>query len=193
MISSILRGTVVTSSDPLGLERVKVVVPQATGRVAMWADPLQRDAGARPVAGSAVWVLYESGDPALPVYVAGSAWSAWIAVPQEWVASGWNAYTAGYRVGPAGQVEFHGELSTPSADTTTTLANGFSAMAPPAALWPVQSPASCPIVIMPGGPDSSACAVARVTQSLVAVYGGPWSYTGTSYLGLTGLRYNAAY
>lgn len=190
---TILRGSVLTSADPLGLGRVKVQVPQATGTAALWADPLQPAAAPAPAAGSAVWVLFESGDPALPVYVPSTAFTDWTDVPSSWLAAPWTPGSAAYRLGPGGEIQFQGELVTPDETSSTALANGFTLMTLPAAFWPVQNPASCPVAILPGGGSASVPAVARVFSGTVTILGssGGWSFTGYCYVSLFGLRYAA--
>lgn len=190
MIPSILRGTVVTAADPLNLERVKVTVPQATGPAAVWASPLQRGAATPPAPGSAVWVLYESGEVSLPVYVPAAGWSTWTPIPSGWVAAGWNAYTAQYRLGPAGAVQYQGELDTPNAGSSTTINNGSSVLTLPAALQAALT-SSIPVGLLPGGITGTTFAVLRVSGANVSVYGGPWTYTGVTYLSLAALTYAA--
>ena len=190
MTGSALRGTVLTAADPLGQGRVKVQVPQATGTAGIWAAALQRDGSAAPAPGATVWVVHESGDPGLPVYIPTSAWGPWTPVPASWLASPWLPYTAAYRLGPGGGGVFQGEVNSPAVTSATTLANGFTLMALPAALGPAQNPVSCAVVVMPGGASASVASVARVFDGSVLMYGGPWTYSsGVGYVGLSGLRY----
>lgn len=187
---AVLRGTVVTAADPAGSGRVKVQVPQATGSAALWANPLIGSGAAVPAPGSTVWVLHESGDAGLPVYIPTRAWGPWTGVPASWVASGWSAYTAAYRLGPGGEVQFQGELSTPSVSSSTTILNGLTLLTLPGSFTALRDPASCAVVVMPGGVSSSVAAVARVTGVSVELYGGPWTYSsGPAYVSLFGLRY----
>jgi hypothetical protein len=187
----VLRGTVLTAADPLGLGRVKLQVPQATGTAGLWAAPLLNGSGPLPAPGSIVWVLHESGDPGLPVYLPVEAWGPWTPVPASWVtATGWQAHTAAYRLGPGGLVQFQGEANTPAVTTSTTISNGFQLLTLPATLQPEQSPASLAVVMLPGGASASVAAVARVSGTSVLIYGGPWTYSsGSAYVSLFGLQY----
>jgi hypothetical protein len=188
MTPTILRATVLTVTDPQGLGRVKVQVPQATGTASLWAYPLQDAGAAVPAPGSAVWVLFESGNPALPVYIPPAAYGPWTPVPSGWLAAGWNSYTAKYRFAPGAMVQYLGELNTPSAGTSTTINNGTPVMTLPAALQPALT-SSIPVGLLPGGPSNTTAAVLRVNGASLTLYGGPWTYTGTTYLSLAALTY----
>lgn len=185
---TILRGSVLTTADPLGLGRVKVQVPQATGTGALWADPIQTGGAVEPVAGTAVWVMFESGNPGLPVYIPSASWGPWTAVPSSWLGGIWLPYTACYRLGPANQVQFQGELNTPSEASSTTIGNGSNVMTIPAAIQPNLT-SSIPVGILPGGAGGTTYAVLRVNGASVSVYGGPWTFTGTTYMSLAALTY----
>lgn len=188
MNGSVLRASVITAVDPLGLGRVKVQVPQSTGTAGIWASPLT--AGAAPVPGSAVWVLHEGGDPGLPVYVPAEAWGPWTAVPDAWMSSGWSADSAAYRLGPDGEVAFQGQVSTPVVSTSTTLVNSLSLMSLPAALLSPISPLACILVLTPGSVAAATWAVAYLADGGLSLYGGPWTYSsGAASVSLLGLRY----
>jgi hypothetical protein len=66
------RGTVVSNKDPLGKRRLKVAVPALTGNTpSNWAWPLE-DAAIKtkpPAVNQGVWVMFENGDPAYPIWV----------------------------------------------------------------------------------------------------------------------------
>lgn len=189
-LGTVLRGTVVTAADPANLGRVKVQVPQATGTAALWANPLSGGGSAVPAPGATVWVLHESGEAGFPVYLPTQAWGPWTPVPASWVASGWSAYTASYRLGPGSVVEFQGEAKTPAVSSSTTLANGLQLLAIPSALQAERDPVSSPVVMIAGGMAAAVAAIARVTGASVSVYGGPWTYSsGSAYVALFGLRY----
>jgi len=65
------RGTCLDNMDPMARGRVRVRVPEALGdRDSAWALPcraLGAPGGAPPAVGSAVWVMFEAGDPNRPV------------------------------------------------------------------------------------------------------------------------------
>lgn len=65
------RGTVVSNKDPLNKRRIKVVVPTVTGNNATnWAWPFETASikVAPPAVNQGVWVMFENGDPAYPVW-----------------------------------------------------------------------------------------------------------------------------
>ncbi len=72
------RGTIVDNNDPLGLGRVRVLVPDVLGgTVSGWALPSSPYAGSgvglfalSPI-GANVWVEFEEGDPDRPVWAGG--------------------------------------------------------------------------------------------------------------------------
>lgn len=68
-ISGLNQGRVISTTDPLGQGRVRLQVPQVSGRaVSGWAPPVQ--AGGRlPAVGEIVWVAYQGGDESYPAYV----------------------------------------------------------------------------------------------------------------------------
>lgn len=81
------RGEVVDVDDPKGVGRVRVRVPQVLSDVdSGWALPAFPATGqgagmfAVPPVGAGVWVEFEDGDPARPVWVGG--WFAEGAVPE---------------------------------------------------------------------------------------------------------------
>ena len=70
----IYRATVTENADPLGMHRLRVQVPDITGDQAVWAAaclPSGRidDTPSTPSIGDEVWVAFEAGDPALPVWM----------------------------------------------------------------------------------------------------------------------------
>lgn len=72
MSAEIYQAHVVSAADPLGLGRIKVVVPQVSGpAVSPWAAPTVRVKGPAPAPGTTVWVSLDTGDPAKPVYHTG--------------------------------------------------------------------------------------------------------------------------
>lgn len=72
------RGTVHSNADPLMLGRLQVSVPEVAGASDLsWANPCVAFAGsgkgpfALPPTGSNVWVMFEKGNPADPVWMGG--------------------------------------------------------------------------------------------------------------------------
>lgn len=73
----IYRGQCVDTADPDGLGRIRAVVPQVLGEaVSNWASPcwslgeLWVNAADRlPAYGTAVWVMFESGETSKPVWM----------------------------------------------------------------------------------------------------------------------------
>jgi uncharacterized protein involved in type VI secretion and phage assembly len=71
------RGEVTDNQDPLGQGRIQVRVPAILGERLLWAMPCVPYAGpdigflALPPAGAKVWVEFEQGDRAHPVWVGG--------------------------------------------------------------------------------------------------------------------------
>jgi uncharacterized protein involved in type VI secretion and phage assembly len=76
------RATVHNNVDPDGLGRIQAIVPSVTGpnHPSTWALPCLPAAGAGmghftvPQKGAGVWIEYQGGDPAYPVWV-GGYWS----------------------------------------------------------------------------------------------------------------------
>lgn len=70
LLPATYRGWVQTTSDPEGLNRLKLLVPQALGDLATdWAFPMQPlGLSQLPQRGDPVWVMFEGGDPALPIW-----------------------------------------------------------------------------------------------------------------------------
>ena len=68
----VYRGTVVDNRDPQGHKRIKATVPQVLGsQQTEWIWP-REDAHTKvavPAIGQGVWVMFEGGDPAFPVWV----------------------------------------------------------------------------------------------------------------------------
>lgn len=70
--SGIYRGVVVANNDPSGKGRIKLRVPQLLGKTPTdWAWPKDTASVsvALPKVGQGVWVMFEGGDPAFPVWV----------------------------------------------------------------------------------------------------------------------------
>lgn len=65
------RGVVVDNDDPMGLMRLKVQVPAVPGeRDSGWALPCVAPGESRvPDIGAPVWIEFEGGDPAHPVWI----------------------------------------------------------------------------------------------------------------------------
>jgi hypothetical protein len=65
----IYRALVVSADDPTGQRRLLVTVPEVL-EAAVWALPcVPAGSRATPGAGSSVWVQFEAGNPARPVWV----------------------------------------------------------------------------------------------------------------------------
>ena len=67
----IYRAVVTDDNDPLRLRRLKVQIPDVFGsESSLWASACV-PAGSRrqPKVGSGVWVMFEGGDPAHPVWI----------------------------------------------------------------------------------------------------------------------------
>jgi hypothetical protein len=70
--SGIYRGVVVANNDPSGKGRVKVRIPQLLGKTPTdWAWPKETASVSvtPPKIGQGVWVMFEGGDTAFPVWV----------------------------------------------------------------------------------------------------------------------------
>lgn len=68
----VYRGTVFSNKDPLQKRRLRVVVPALTGeKPTEWAWPLETSSlkVEPPAVGQGVWVAFENGDPAYPLWV----------------------------------------------------------------------------------------------------------------------------
>jgi hypothetical protein len=64
------RGTVVINVDPLQLSRVLVQVPAVSELELYWAQAcLPPGVSTVPDVGQQVWVMFEGGDPQLPVWM----------------------------------------------------------------------------------------------------------------------------
>jgi hypothetical protein len=71
-LTGLYRGVVTDSRDPSGLHRLRVSVPVITGVSSVWAFPCFAAPGQAPVdvqTGDGVWVMFEGGDRAYPVWV----------------------------------------------------------------------------------------------------------------------------
>jgi Type VI secretion system/phage-baseplate injector OB domain len=67
-LSGIYRATVIGNQDPLGRQRLSIRLAGAPANV--WAEAcVPYQSHALPPAGSSVWVLFEGGDPAHPVWI----------------------------------------------------------------------------------------------------------------------------
>lgn len=68
----VYRGTVFSNKDPLQKRRLRVVVPAITGEgPTSWAWPLETASikSEPPAVNQGVWVMFENGDPAYPIWV----------------------------------------------------------------------------------------------------------------------------
>lgn len=66
------RATVVSTQDPAGKGRLRLRLPQLFGETPTdWVEPTI-PGGLVPAPGSAVWVAFQGGDAARPVYISGS-------------------------------------------------------------------------------------------------------------------------
>lgn len=64
------RGVVKDNADPQSLMRLLVQVPEVLGNEKSWALPcIPVGISVVPAIGDGVWVMFEAGDPAKPVYV----------------------------------------------------------------------------------------------------------------------------
>jgi uncharacterized protein involved in type VI secretion and phage assembly len=74
------RGRVTDNADPTQRGRLKVSVPAVLGRLELWAMPCVPYAGNKvgfyslPEPGTGVWIEFEAGDPAYPVWT-GCFWA----------------------------------------------------------------------------------------------------------------------
>jgi hypothetical protein len=89
----IYRGTVFSNTDPEFLGRISAIVPDVTGVVpSTWAMPCVPVAGKGsgafvvPEFGAGVWMQYEGGDQARPVWI-GGYWGIVAEVPEMGIAS----------------------------------------------------------------------------------------------------------
>lgn len=65
----IYRGVVFSTDDPLGKNRIRVKVPQILADIpTQWAWPVGIVGSAIPEVGTGVWVQFEGGDPAYPIW-----------------------------------------------------------------------------------------------------------------------------
>lgn len=71
MLGGIYRGVITDADDPSGLNRLKVSVPLVMGSSSLWAFPCFADPAVMPTVkpGDGVWVMFEGGDRAFPVWV----------------------------------------------------------------------------------------------------------------------------
>lgn len=71
IMGGVYRGSVTENADPLGQRRLRVQVPGVNGDEVVWAVACLPSGGVdqTPNIGDHVWVAFESGDPALPVWM----------------------------------------------------------------------------------------------------------------------------
>ena len=68
----VYRGTVFSNRDPLNQGRLRLKVPQLfADQHTEWAWPLDHEGllGQTPEVGQGIWVMFEGGDPAYPVWM----------------------------------------------------------------------------------------------------------------------------
>lgn len=66
----IYQAVVVSAADPTGRRRLLVTVPEVLGAATLWALPcVPAGSRATPRAGALVWVQFEAGNAARPVWV----------------------------------------------------------------------------------------------------------------------------
>lgn len=70
LLAGLYRATVLDNANPAGRRRLRVSVPDVAGAANLWAEAcVPCGSRAMPQAGSAVWVQFERGDPARPVWI----------------------------------------------------------------------------------------------------------------------------
>jgi hypothetical protein len=67
----LFRAVVINALDPAQAGRILVRLPGIEGADAVWADVCRPSVAdnVAPVAGDAVWILFEEGDPERPVWI----------------------------------------------------------------------------------------------------------------------------
>ncbi len=68
--NGVYRGIVMNGADPEMKNRLQVNVPGVAGSGNGWALPCREfNSSAMPSVGTAVWVMFEAGNPAQPVWI----------------------------------------------------------------------------------------------------------------------------
>lgn len=189
MSAEVFEAVVVTSADPLGQGRVRVVIPQVSGdAISTWALPSVRTYGPPPAPGSTVWVSLDTGDPSKPVYHAAGLYSPWTAMPSAWAASGWSVTNAAYSTGPGGRVEWRGNLTT----TSSPVANGAALFTVPPSLAPASTGpnVNIPLLYFPGSATPAVTGMKLDTTGAATLRGASITFTGTLTLSLSPLSYS---
>jgi hypothetical protein len=66
----VYRGVVVGGADPMQMMRLQAQVPAVGGLATAWAMPCAAyDCRVVPPIGADVWIMFEGGDPAYPVWI----------------------------------------------------------------------------------------------------------------------------
>lgn len=178
MSAHVYQAQVLSTLDPLGLGRAKVVIPQISGpALSAWAEPSVRTYGPAPVAGAAVWVSLDTGDPGKPVYFTGPTYSPWTAMPAAWMAASFSAGSAAYRTGPGGAVAWRGAITT----TTSPTFDAQALFTLPAALAPASNGPSADLAVLayPASAPAVVTGLKLSTTGAATLRGAAISFTGT--------------